>query len=84
LNYTTDLVDYWIKVQGVWLYLEPIFSSPDIIKHLFVEATRFKEVDANWRSMMNKINSTPKVLEFTKNRKLLDILKESHASLEVV
>jgi dynein heavy chain len=39
----------------VWLYLEPVFTSPDILKHLAMEGTRFKEVDANWRSMMNRI-----------------------------
>jgi len=49
-----------------------------------VEAVRFKEVDANWRSMMSKISVQPKVLEFTKNRKTLDMLKECHFSLEVV
>jgi dynein heavy chain len=64
--------------------IEPIFASPDIIKHLAVEATIFKEVDANWRNMMNKINTNSKVIEFTKNRKLLDVLKESHLNLEKV
>ena len=57
LNYTQNLFDVWIKVQGVWLYLEPVFSSPDIIKHLPMEGARFKEVDANWRSIMNRVNS---------------------------
>ena len=49
-----------------------------------MEAVRFKEVDANWRSMMGKINTNPKVTEFTKNRKMLDTLKECHLSLEIV
>jgi dynein heavy chain len=64
--------------------LEPIFASPDIVKHLAVEANLFKDVDGNWRSMMNKINTSPLVKEFTKNRKFLDILKESHLNLEKV
>lgn len=84
LIYTWNLIEYWIKVQQVWLYLEPIFSSPDIIKHLATEAKLFKDVDTNWRTMMNKINATPKVLEFTKNKKLLDLLKECHSKLEEV
>lgn len=84
LIYTWNLVEYWVKVQQVWLYLEPIFSSPDIIKHLATEAKMFKDVDNGWKSMMNKINATPKVLEFTKNKKLLDLLKECHQKLEEV
>jgi dynein heavy chain len=41
-------------------------------------------VDSNWRSMMSKIYGNTKVIEFTKNKKLLDILKESHANLDFV
>lgn len=66
------------------MYLEPVFTSPDILKHLAMEGTRFKDVDANWRSIMNRVNTQPKVIEFTKNRKMLDILKEAHYSLEIV
>jgi dynein heavy chain len=84
LQYTQSLFEYWIKVQGVWLYLEPVFTSPDILKHLAMEGTRFKEVDANWRSIMNRVNSQPKVVDFTKQRKMLEILKEAHSSLEIV
>jgi len=67
----------------VWMYLEPVFTSPDILKHLVVEGTRFKEVDASWKSIMNRVNSNPKVIDYTKFRKMLDILKECNISLEV-
>jgi hypothetical protein len=37
LNTVSDVLDEWVKVQRVWLYLQPIFDSPDIQKQLPTE-----------------------------------------------
>jgi len=47
-----NVLDAWIKVQQQWLYLEPIFSSDDIMKQMPEEGKRFKVVDGTWRGMM--------------------------------
>lgn len=92
LQFTLSFLDYGVKVQSVWLYLEPVFMSPDITKHLPTEGTKFKLVDEKWRYIMKFVAENPNVLPmikpqllvFTKQQELLDLLKECHVLLEVV
>ena len=40
LRYAQNLIDEWVNVQKSWMYLEPIFSSDDIMRQLPTEARR--------------------------------------------
>ena len=59
LMYGQEMLDEWIKVQRTWMYLEPIFSSEDIMRQLPTEARRFNDVDKVWRKIMGEAKENP-------------------------
>lgn len=46
--------DEWLECQTNWLYLEAIFSAPDIQKQLPLESKMFLQVDKSWKEIMRR------------------------------
>ena len=84
LQNTSEVIDEWVKVQRNWMYLQPIFESPDINKQLPTEGKRFTAVDKHWRSMIKAAKKKPKAIEFCNDAKLLAKLQESNSLLDTV
>ncbi|KUF99279.1 Cyclin-P3-1 [Phytophthora nicotianae] len=84
LSTVSDVLDEWIQVQRSWLYLQPIFDSPDINKQLPTEGKRFATVDKNWRQTLAAAKQKPSAITFCNNDKLLDRFQESNRFLEQV
>ena len=61
MNWIQDTLDYWMKVQRGWMYLEPIFASDDIKKDLPTEKMKFDTIDASWMSIMQKLSHEPNI-----------------------
>uniref|UniRef100_A0A4W6E1J2 Dynein axonemal heavy chain 12 n=1 Tax=Lates calcarifer TaxID=8187 RepID=A0A4W6E1J2_LATCA len=82
-----ETIDEWLKVQAQWLYLEPIFSSQDIMQQIPEEGRLFQTVDKNWKEVMRHCVKDPKVLvkkeKLQDSNNLLDsIMKGLNAYLE--
>jgi len=56
-----ETIDEWLKVQAQWLYLDPIFSSEDIMQQMPEEGQMFQVVDNHWRQIMKNTVQQPLV-----------------------
>ena len=79
-----EIIDEWLKCQSVWLYLEPIFSSEDIMRQMPQEAKRFTQVDRLWRKVMAATEAKPNVLLATATEGMLASWQEANRLLELI
>ncbi|XP_073447160.1 dynein axonemal heavy chain 3 isoform X2 [Aquarana catesbeiana] len=79
-----DILDSWLKCQATWLYLEPIFSSEDIIAQMPEEGRKFGIVDSTWKDLMSEAVKDTRVLIATKQQNMLERLQESNILLEEI
>ncbi|NXG35216.1 DYH7 protein, partial [Dromaius novaehollandiae] len=79
-----EIIDEWLKVQAQWLYLEPIFSSEDIMQQMPEEGRLFHTVDRYWRDIMKYCAKDPKVLVAATLTGLLEKLQNCNELLDKI
>eukprot|EP00961_Rhodomonas_salina_P027289 369315-Rhodomonas_salina.1 len=84
LVYMQDVLEEWLKCQKTWLYLEPIFASPDIMRQMPTEGRRFQKVDQMWRQTMQTGADAPAVLQVMSIDNLKNHFLEANKTLELV
>ncbi|GCC21888.1 hypothetical protein chiPu_0000270 [Chiloscyllium punctatum] len=84
LIHVQETIDEWLKVQAQWLYLDPIFSSEDIMQQMPEEGRLFQTVDRNWKDIMRHCVKDPKVLAATSLTGLLGKLQDCNRLLEKI
>uniref|UniRef100_A0A667J1Y3 Dynein axonemal heavy chain 3 n=1 Tax=Lynx canadensis TaxID=61383 RepID=A0A667J1Y3_LYNCA len=76
-----EILEAWLKCQATWLYLEPIFSSEDIIAQMPEEGRKFATVDSYWKSLMSQVKDT-RVLVAADQPRMAERLQEANLLLE--
>jgi len=82
LTSVTEVLEQWMIVQAMWMYMEAVFRSGDISKQLPASAKKFASIDRNWVRIMMKANATPNVIRFCYDNEMLNNLPFLKEQLE--
>ncbi|XP_035826580.1 dynein heavy chain 6, axonemal [Aplysia californica] len=77
-------LDAWLTCQRTWLYLESIFSAPDIQRQLPVESKMFIEVDKSYKEIMRRVHKTPSAIRNGAQPGLLEIFQYNNNLLDQI
>ncbi|XP_056119629.1 dynein axonemal heavy chain 3 [Rhinichthys klamathensis goyatoka] len=79
-----DILDAMLECQSMWMYLEPIFSSEDIIAQMPENGRKFAIVDSYWKNIVAEALKDTHVLVATEQPNMLGRLQESNTFLEEI
>lgn len=82
LKLMTDLLNEWVRVQKYWLFLDPIFSSPDLAQQMANEANKFEEVDFDIKKMIMMIFEQKSVLSCVVNDMFITYFSQCNDNCE--
>jgi dynein heavy chain, axonemal len=84
LKTVSDVMEEWMKCQGQWMYLQPIFDSGDISKQLPAESKKFRSVDNLWKANMQLAKQYGSVMQVCCTEGLLEKFRECNDKLEQI
>ncbi|XP_050078309.1 dynein axonemal heavy chain 6 [Anopheles maculipalpis] len=84
LDLFSRTLDEWMLCQQSWIYLEAIFSAPDIQRQLPHETQMFLQVDKAWKDLMRRTQKAPLALGAMTAEGVLEQLQINNGLLEKV
>lgn len=82
LTLLSKTIDEWITCQRRWLYLEQIFSTPDI--QLTQETKIFAQIDKTWKELMRRTEQQANALKAATQPGTLELLQTNNAQMEKI
>jgi dynein heavy chain len=79
-----ETLEVWLRVQGNFLYLEPVLRAEDIRTTLPLEAREFELAAEAWQTITRKVGLGITLLEVAGQLDLLPLLKEADGRLELI
>ena len=63
LSTVSEIVEMWLIVQNMYVYMEAVFSGGDIVKQLPAEAKRFNNIDKQFMRVVGNAGDIKNVVE---------------------
>jgi dynein heavy chain len=80
----SNILETWQRLQQIWMKLQPIFESPDILKSIPAEAKRFNEANTSWKDLVKFLKENLNVKHVCAREGIYEKIKIAFATLETV
>ncbi|XP_046391604.1 dynein axonemal heavy chain 6 [Ischnura elegans] len=84
LDLFSKTLEEWQTCQQNWIYLESIFSAPDIQRQLPAESKMFTTVDKSWKEIMRNVAKIPLAMPACTKPGLVDAIQANNMLLDQI